>query len=167
MKKCVLFITHWKAFSLLLIIYLKKKIGMQVTYVPVFRVNLRPALRFKWTSCKSMRKSLLKSCSYHICSPVYVRARIHMQHGSSFTADTDFNSVPFPSENHWLETEMGQENILPRVWIPHRRAWTLLWSPHWEWGAASAWGCKDVLLCCDSFQGHGLSVETLNIKIFV
>lgn len=83
----------------------KNKIGMQVTYVPVCRVNLRPALRFKWTSCKSMRKSLLKSCRYHICSPVCVWT--HTQCGSSFTVNADFNSLPFPSGNRWLRNWNG------------------------------------------------------------
>lgn len=137
-----------------------KKKGMQVTHVRVFRENLRRALRFKWTSCKSKRKSLLKSCSYHIRSLVCVHAHAAQ---TKPTANADFISLPFPSENHWLETEIGQEDVLPCVWILHRRAWTLPWSPRWGMGCSI---CTGLQRCASLFQGHSLGVETLNMEVF-
>lgn len=120
-----------------------KKIGMQVTHVRVFRVNLRPALRFKWTSRKSMRKSLKILQLPHTFPCVCVCTHSVVQ----ASQPTQILSLPFPSENHWLETEMGHENSYMNT----------------PW--------KGLNLALEPSVGNGMqhlhSVETLNIEVFV
>lgn len=58
----------------------------------------------------------------------------------------------FPSENCWLNPKIGQENILPHIWVLNRRTWTLPWSPQWRMGCRISWSCRDVLLHCDPFR---------------
>lgn len=66
MKKCSFYYLLESLYSFTHNLFRKKKKGLQVTYICV-SVNLSSALRFKCISCKSMRKSPLKSSSYHRC----------------------------------------------------------------------------------------------------
>lgn len=131
---------------------------MQVTHVPAFRVNLRPALRFKWTSCKSMRKSLLKSCSYHICSPVCVCAHSAAQASQPtqtltafpFLQKTADKKLKWARKMFCLVYEYSIGGLEP---CPEPSVGNGVQHLH---GAA-----KTCFSCCDSFQGHSLRVETL------
>lgn len=87
-----------------------------MTHVPVFLSESKTSEKHEKITFKILQLPHMFPC---LCVHAYTAwLKLHSWHRFE-------QSFPFPLENHWQETEIGQANTLPYIWLLHRRAWTL------------------------------------------